>query len=367
MKKQVNWHKIYRYVDHHNITSLLYYAILGTENELAEKQEEELYQKYRKELLLAEAYRQAEETIIWQLEQHNIHAISLLGTEEYDLYYKKEMGSINCLEFLIDPKEMKNVQSLMEAMDYERKEDNGCIGLIYVRTPGIRVRFLKEIPVSGRPIQKILKKQMKTMPYVQKLSVEKKYIYHVIDLMEQYLMGNITIRKILDFWLYRNKFLEKVSKEEVTELLNKLGMRAWEQCLDALGRLWFGDGISVEEGELVFALEEYILNPGRVDLRLDNKLLPTRRERLDFYDRDREAEWKDKRWKWVFPSIEYMKEIFPILRKIPVLIVFCWGIRGSRILKKITKQKVITIQQAMLYKMKKIKTKEKKDEKNEHW
>lgn len=351
----MDWNKIYKYIDHHNVTSLVYYAILGTEKEEAEKQEQELYKKYKKELLLGKEYHQAEETIIWQLEQNHVHALLLSGTEEYNLYYKKEMGSIDGLEFLIDSDDLKKVQDLMESMDYERKEDKSYAGVIYVRTPGIQVRFLKEVPNIGRRIQKMFKKQLKVRPYVQKLSIEKKYIYNIGVLMEHYLRGDITIRMVLDFWLYRNRFHDTIMKEEIHDILEKLGMTQWERCLNILGELWFGEGIPAEESELAFALEEYILNPGKVDKKLDCKVLPFGRKRLDFYERDREAEWRNKKWRWIFPSKEYMKEIFPILRRIPFLIIACWGIRGSRILIKVIKQKAIEIQDRLLHKLKKLK------------
>ena len=50
--------------------------------------------------------------------------------------------------------------------------------------------------------------------------------------------------------------------------------------------------MSAEESVLVLALEEYVLNPGKVDLVLDKKLLYSNRKRLDFYERDREEEWR---------------------------------------------------------------------------
>lgn len=368
VKKQIDWQKLMRYAEYHDVTTLFYYAVLGIEKEFAGKREEEdLYQRYKKELLLQSEYRTAQEAIIWQLEQHHIHALLLSGVARYDLYYKKEMGDIDHLEFLVEVGSLRKVQALMEAMDYEQKEEKGYQGLLYVRTPGIRVRFLKEIPDAGRRIRKMLEQQAKGKPYVRGLTPDKQYIYCLSALMEQYLLGNITIRKILDFWLYKEQFGGMVSEEVVNEVLEKAGMKEWEHCLLGLGNLWFGKGVPAEESSLILALEEYVLNPGKADPILDKKILPSNRKRLDFYERDREEEWREKKKGWMFPSIDYMKQIFPILKKAPFLIVFCWGIRGGRILKKLAGQYIRRLRKTILEKFKRMKTNKgaEEDEKDE--
>lgn len=355
VKKKIDWQKLLRYAEYHDVITLFYYAVLGIEKELAGKREEDLYHKYKKELLLQSEYLVAQEAIIWQLEQQHIHALLLSGIARYDLYYKKELGHIDSLEFLVEAGSLRKIQALMDAMDYEKKEERGYQGILYVRTPGIRVRFLKEIPDAGRRVRKMLEQQPKGKPYVRGLTPEKQYIYNLTALMEHYLLGNITIRKILDFRLYKEKFSSMISEETVKEVLEKSRMTEWEQCLIGLGDLWFGKGVSAEESALVLALEEYVLNPGKVDLVLDKKLLPSNRKRLDFYERDREEEWRVKKKGWIFPSKDYMKQFFPVLKRAPFLIVFCWGIRGGRIFKKIAGQNIGKLEKTILEKFKRIK------------
>ena len=295
VKKKIDWQKLLRYAEYHDVITLFYYAVLGIEKELAGKWEEDLYHKYKKEILLQSEYLVAQEAIIWQLEQQHIHALLLSGIARYDLYYKKEMGDIDSLEFLVEAGSWRRIQAMMDAMDYEKKEEGRYHGVLYVRTPGIRVRFLKEIPNAGRRVRKMLEQQPKGKPYVRGLTPEKQYIYNLTALMEQYLLGNITIRKILDFRLCKEKFNSMISEETVKEVLEKSRMTEWEQCVIGLSDLWFGKGVSAEESVLVLALEEYVLNPGKVDLVLDKKLLPSNRKRLDFYERDREEEWRVKK------------------------------------------------------------------------
>lgn len=366
--KQVNWQKIFRYAEYHDVLTLLYHAVLGMEKSFTEQQKQDLYQKYKKELLLQPEYCSAQEAIIWQLEQNHIHALLLSGTARYDFYDIKEMGHIESLEFLVEPPSLHKIPALMYAMDYEQKVENGCQGLFFVRPPGIKIRFLKEIPYAGRLVRSSFDKQLKGKAYVQPLMADIQYIYNVAALMEHYLLGDITIRQILDFWLYREKSADMISETVTEEILRKGHIKEFEQCLTTLGNLWFGSGVSPEDAVFALSLEEYVLNPGKVDLGLDRKILPSGRARLDFYDRDREEEWKLKKAGWLFPTGDYMKQIFPVLERLPFLIGFCWCIRGFRILKKIVKYNIVKLQTAILEKLKR-RTRSKgehEDEKHEN-
>lgn len=359
--KQIDWQKIFRYADYHDVTSLLYHGILGMEKAFTQQQEQELYKKYKKELLLESEYRSAEEAVMWQLEQHHIQALLLSGTERYELYDIKGTGNIDSLEFLVEFGNMRKIPSLMYAMDYEKKEEHGCQGLLFVRSPGIKIRFLKEIPYERRTVQKLFERLLGDKTYVGRLTTEQQYIYNVCSLMEHYLLGDITIRQILDFRLHKEKYGGMMSEYEIEEILKKAHIREFEQCLVKLGSLWFGEGVPPEEALTAIALEEYVLNPGRVDSELDERLLPADRDRLDFYDRDRAEEWRSKKKIWVFPPKDYMKQIFPILEKIPLLLVFCWCVRGFRILKKIVKYNMAEFKTALLEKLKRIRCKGEKE------
>ena len=85
------------------------------------------------------------------------------------------------------------------------------------------------------------------------------------------------------------------------------------------------------------APEEYIFSKGMEDRRLDSKIIPYEKTRVDFYQRDRDEEWVKKQRAWMFPSKEYMMQFFPILHKIPQLLWICWGIRGIRVFRKSAK------------------------------
>lgn len=357
LRRSVNWERILSVSDYQNVMNLVYMGILGLEKEISEECAQQFYQKYKKELLLYESYKNAEEVILWQLEKHEIDALVLSDTSVRELYPMPEMASFTQIEILVDKVNLAQVYRLMRDMDYEQEDDRLGQGTVYVRVPGIRVVFYGEIPIRNKVIVKYfsgsLKKYLRMDNYIQQdavrrsalgltgdysvkyryihiLSDEEEYIYRVGRLVELYLMGVLKIRDVLEFWLFRKVLDEAFPWKAVKELMEKAKWTEFVHQAEVLSSLWFEEGVRQQYG-IALELEEYILIPGQENKYLKRRLLPEEKARLDFYRRDRKEEWQLKKREWSFPPREYMRQFFPILDKYPFLLIFCWGIRWYRI------------------------------------
>ena len=71
--------------------------------------------------------------------------------------------------------------------------------------------------------------------------------------------------------------------------------------------------------------------------------------------RQRRGVESEKKKGWIFPSKDYMKQIFPVLKRAPFLIVFCWGIRGGVFSEKDSGQNIGKLEKTILEKFKRIK------------
>lgn len=340
VRRQVNWRTTLKISDFHNVTSLVYHGMLGMQKEVSEECEEELYQKYRRELLLRDSYKDAQEVIMWQMEKHGIQTLLLSGTDVQELYPTPEMSYIEQLEFLVDKEKMPAVDALMEEMAYERKENRLGNGKIYIRTPGIQVIFYDRIPIRNKVLNRYfsdsIKRYLKFAQYkfVHGLSMEELYIYRAGRLVELYVTGLLKIRHVLDFWQYQRSLDESFQWKIVEDLLEKAKLHEFIYQVAILSSLWFGDGGKYDYSTAL-ELEEYILSNGRENRRLDAAILPGEMERLDFYRRDREEEWTHKKREWLFPPKEYMVLTFPVLEKHGGLLVFCWAVRSLKLFKKL--------------------------------
>lgn len=357
LRRSVNWEKILSVSDYQNVINLVYLGVLGLEKEISDECAEEFHQKYKRELLLYESYKKAEEVILWQLERHEIDALLLSDTSVRELYPMPEMASFGQIEILVDKKNLAQIYRLMRDMDYEQEDDRLEKGNVYVRVPGIRIVFYGEIPIQNKVIKRYfsgsLKKYLRmencsqqNVPrrsavwlagyssakyrYIHILSDEEEYVYRAGRLVELYHMGVLKIRDILEFWLFQKVLDEAFPWKEVKELMEKAKWTEFVHQADVLSSLWFEEGVRQQYGTAL-ELEEYILLPGQENQHLDKVLLPYEKVRLDFYRRDREEEWLLKKREWRFPPRDYMRQFFPILDKYPFLIIFCWGIRSFRI------------------------------------
>lgn len=343
--KRIRWETVFRISNFQRVISLVYLGMLGMEKTISEDCKLDFYQKYKKELLLFESYKNAEEVILWQLERYGIDALLLSDTSTDGLYPKPEMACMGPLEILVERKNLLKVHRIMRDMDYEEQEDRLGNGMIFTRVPGIRIAFYDQIPVGGAAYKRYFSPPIKRHMHMEKyksihiLSEEEEYLYRAGRLVEFYIKGTLKIRDILDFWQYQKTLDENFPWKTVREFLEKARLSEFVQQITLLSILWFGDGARRQYG-IALELEEYVLSNCRENQHLDDILLPHEKNRLDFYWRNWDKEWLQKKKAWIFPSRDYMERFFPVLSKHPWLLCFCWLVRDVRFLKKIGLKKL---------------------------
>lgn len=340
IRKQVDWDEVLKISDFHNVLGVTYYGMIGIEKDISEECAERFFQKYKRGILLSMEYKSAEQAIGWQLERHQIHALLLNRTKMYKYYPKREMGYIGMLEILVEKKDLPFVHMLMKEMDYEEKENRMGQGILYTRSPGIKVVFYDEIPLGNKELKKYFSVPIrkygctKKHKYIHSFVKEEEYIYLNGKLVEKYIRGELKVRDIMDIWQYRKKIGKEFQWDIVHDVLEKAKLQGFAQQVEILSDLWFG-GKTDQECGIALELEEYIMSHGKENRWLDGVVLPYERSRLDFYRRDREEEWSLKRKEWRFPPRDYMEQLFPVLKKHPHLLPVFWLVREFRYYKTI--------------------------------
>lgn len=344
LRKRMRWETLLDVSDYQDVVSIVYIGLLGIEKEISEECEAEFYQSYKKQLLLYESYRKAEEVIKWQLERHKIEALFLMDSEVTDMYPKPEMAYIRQIEILVDKKDMPWIHRMMLDMDYEQKEEVMGSGVVYVRVPGVRIVFHDGMPIENKVIRHYFSGSVKSYRrtesyrFIHMLSNEEAYLYRMARMVELYIIGKLKIRDIMDLWQFEKLLGEKFRWKAVREYLEKARWQEFARQAELLAELWFGEGAEQQYG-LAIELEEYILSRGRENEHLDEELLPCEKVRLDFYWRNRDKEWALKRQAWWFPSRDYMVQFFPALEKYPFLLAFYWIVRNWRFFRRICTNK----------------------------
>ncbi len=370
LRKAINWENLQKQCDFHNVLSIVYLGILGMEKGGFKAAEEQFYQKYRKALLLNNAFENAEQVLKWQLERHHIHALLLAGAECRELYPQPEMAYPGAIRILLADKDMGAVHQFMTEMDYERQENRIDTGIIYTRTPLLKVIFYTQFPVENKLYQKYFSEPIKKYQvqsgycYIHSLEPEDEYLYMIGRIVELYVRKLLKIRDILDYWSFCRSVNQDFEWELVRDFLQKARFAEFTRQIDSLAQMWFG-AEDIPYDDMTERLEEYILSDGDGYRALGEQLLPRETMRLNFYQRDREKEWSLKKKTWFFPPRDYMVQFFPILEKFPFLLVFCWVIRHIRLLRRFLMKEWKKIQNLFIKLLHSLQKKT-EDEEDEH-
>lgn len=367
LRKAINWEVLLKECDFHNVLSIVYLGALGIEKSGFKQSEEQFYQKHHKTMLLNNAFERAQQVLMWQLERHRVHAVILSGGDCSGLYSQPEMAYPEAVKILLADKDMGTVHQFMRDMDYERQENRMDGGTIYTRTPGLKVIFYTSIPVENKLYKKSFSGSIRNYSpkadyhFVHILEQEDEYLYIIGNIVELYVRKMLKIRDILDYWQFCKGLDDEFEWKFVTEFLQKARFAEFADQIYNLARMWFDNIEDVQDDEVTLQLEEYILSGGERNMSLGERILPREELRLNFYERDREKEWQLKKRTWYFPPRDYMIQYFPILEHFPFLLVFCWGIRQMRLIKRAAAKKWKEIQD-ILIRLSHIRSKDKEED-----
>lgn len=170
-----------------------------------------------------------------------------------------------------------------------------------------RVKIEKKISFNGKR-------------HVFTLSDEDMYLYSVGHMAKHLLSGGISIRMILEVYVYNKYFEGKLDRRYIENELEKLSLLKFEEETRNLSFKWFSpEGADVQKDLIslhVFSSFKSGLEGNHVssmNLRYDHKETSSQ-------IRSKKVTLKSR----LFPSRESMAQLYPILKRYYVLVPFCW-------------------------------------------
>ena len=162
--------------------------------------------------------------------------------------------------------------------------------------------------------------------YSRELLPEYHYIYIVMHMMNHFLTSGTGIRSVMDIWVINERFAREWNREEIDSLLSSFGLNRFEKYAVALADRWFTlkvfpkTDMEIEENDLDL-FEDYILSSGTHGsyshhvnrVFSGSQSFPSK---IAYF------------FKIFFLPYKSMKSIYPILRKVPVLLPVLWVHRG---------------------------------------
>lgn len=319
---------------HHSVANTAYYGIerlqRRPESPLAEKWAEIRDKEIMKDIIqtselngISEAFGGA-----------GIRFIILKGSHLKTLYPQSDFRSMADIDIYIDENDAERVKNTLVSMGYEVNSLEHGVHDVYYKKPVMNIEVHRALfGESGREFAPLFGNLWEKSECLggtcYNLKPEYFFAYLIAHGIKHYDIGGSGIRSFMDIHVYLEKAGNVIDAEKIAELFGTIGKREAFQDFIRLSEIWFGDG---EYTEKYRDMAEFIIRGGTYGT-LENQVVSG-------------LKGKSKGsflFSKLFPRLSYMREQYPVLRKAPILLPFCWAVRwvkAATVDRKATKAKM---------------------------
>ncbi|MBQ6786255.1 MAG: nucleotidyltransferase family protein [Lachnospiraceae bacterium] len=156
--------------------------------------------------------------------------------------------------------------------------------------------------------------------YTYEFSKEDFYVYMISHMAKHFYENGCGIRNLVDIYVYLDKCQDEMNREIIDKELKKCGLSDFEYHVVRLANIWLKKEQSTEFYNQLF---HYMLNCG-IYGKCENGVWA----QVAKQNRNRQESIGNKKYKYYFPALEYMKEYYPWLEKNSWLLPVAWVCRG---------------------------------------
>ena len=320
----LNWESLYSLAKFHDLAHIVFYRL----NQCKALGEGEIFRKFKNQFDMA-IYRHIKREVTIEeireiLGRAQIPFVLLKGVVLMDLYPEPWMRTSSDVDVLIkEDDKSKAEQVFLEAgykRDHEGRYDISFFTPIHFHvelhyTTQEDYASTSHSQVMGKVWDCFVQKQNGTTEYA--MLDEMFYFYHVAHMAKHFRNGGNGVRTIIDTWLLNHKV--SFDKDKRNALLGEGGLQTFDKRTRELADYWFS---GIEPIEALDDFEDFIINGG---------IYGTSERNIAIRKRKTESKLKYFR-KRIFLPYNEIKYSFPILKRAPFLLPFCWVIRWFRLL-----------------------------------
>ena len=318
-----DWKKFSKLVSKNSFVSFIYDAIQKVEG-FPTQVFPAMKEQRQTEVWLCVMQKHYTEQILQQFEEAGIRALPLKGIILRDLFPHPHMRVMTDMDILIGMEKLKESRRIMKELGfsvyrYDEHHD------IYNKDQLINVELHKLLIVGQMEdyfqIGFEKAKLREGSKYIYELSKEDFYIHMIGHMAYHFAHGGIGIRLVLDIRVYMDHYKEVLNWSYVEQELQTAGLYLFAKQVEKLADVWF---LGAESDALTDELGEYIAKSGYLGVEEHRDIL----EVVKQGEEGRGAKAKKKAvWEAIFPPYKTMAFLYPILKKIPILLPFVWIVR----------------------------------------
>lgn len=280
-------------------------------------------QAYKQEIAAHLVRRSEGVKLLNALEVNGIDCVPLKGWIMQGMYPNPALRYMCDMDVLFRPEQSADVQRVMEALDYVPQSLGGNPEVYYKR-PVMNIEMHKRIFNDPIGYFDAVWDRVQPTPncrHTFSMTWEDYYLYMIAHLHKHFTGGGTGVRYVCDTELFLRRHADTLDRAYVDSILEKIGMLAFERQLRKLCRVWFhaepmdGDTDAFAERLLfsgVFGTPEQGLSNQPRNLILSQSGSTLHTKRLRFY------------LSVLFPPLQVMRDVFPVLQKAPFLLPFLW-------------------------------------------
>lgn len=323
-----DWVSVFKASYQHKILPIVYYGIINSSLEFDAKEiflDNTLISAYNQHVQLL-----AYEEISKKFAKNSIDHIPLKGAVVKDLYPKSEMRVMGDIDILVKEDSYDSACAVMEKLGYTKGDVTENV-TAYVKKPNLCFEIHKHL-VSNEDtdyadyLYGVWDRALATdKEHIYKLSNEDLLIFIFLHLTKHYKLGGIGFRQLVDIHIIRTK-INGLNIDYIKKNFAELGVLKFFENIIYMLDVWFenapnnkisefltkqiytsGAYGSVKRGDAAIALKN-IINNGSSNNSF-KKVISI-----------------------AFLPLKNMKDVFPILNKMPFLLPVMWAVRWFKIL-----------------------------------
>ncbi len=244
--KKLNWERIYRTADYHEVANIVYLGILGASEEMDPFWKEKFFESYRTAMRMNDTCSGEEAAVLGMLDRIAVQCVILGSSSIREFYEIPEAAGNTPLRLLFSEEDYPRAKGYLIDIGYEVDEHFKNHGEHMVNAAGFPLEIYRRIPMETELIQTNMRKLIDGAyrdPHFQGisgLSMEYGYIYRMTETVYLYCIDHLTIRYLLDTFQMYCAYRDDMDMDLVTDRLGRMRINEIADCLLQIAAMWFG-------------------------------------------------------------------------------------------------------------------------------
>lgn len=324
--ENIDWKAMYALADRHSVTAAVYYAAMKLPEEYRPDGEVQKAFKRRYQLAIGiesmQHYEMSE--VMEEFEKNKIPYVPLKGWIIKNLYKVPYIRTMCDVDILVNKCDVTRVRPILKNRGFIR-QGPGANHDGYLKSGNIATEIHWDLFVSNSPYYKFFADIMERTvsagegTYRRYLTKEDFFLHMIAHLAKHFDGAGTGIRSFMDIYLYTREYGSDFNRDIIEKGLSELGLDKFAEIMCDAAYAWFSE--EEKEHDRYREIMDYVLYTGtygNADTRIISGLEQNYGNKFKYMIRR------------FFPDRISMEWQFPILKKLPFLIVFCYIIRGIR-------------------------------------